>query len=635
MSTWTDTMPPDDGLPPVELYMDEPLANATRRKPITIDGECDSSEEQPTADPEHDAGPDKPANGGQSKHGYGAGRFELREDGNGVYYVETDKDGNAHDTWICGPLHVTAKTRDGTSNEWGRLLEWCDDDGQPHQWAMPSALLQGDGIEVRRELATGGLHIAPSGKARNLLTAYIQTTPVNVRARCVKRLGWHGSAYVTSNTVYGDATKERPVFQSESAVLPENSATGTVDDWRDKVAKLASGNTRLVFAISIALAGPLLELAGEDSGGFHYRGSSSTGKTTALRLAASVYGEPNRYVRTWRATTNGLEGTAAIHNDGLLILDEIHQADPLEAAEAAYMLANGQGKARASRTGSAREALTWRLLFLSSGEQSLAARLASIGKKATAGQEVRLADIPADAGRGMGVVEELHGLPSSGDLVAALAEGIATAHGTVGREWLALVARDRPGLASELRSNLDVVAHEITDGTDSGGQAFRVARRFALAAVAGDLATRYGLTGWRDTEALDAARTCYAAWLAEFGQGGNREERDLLQQVRAFLEAHGASRFESASGDDTITRDRVGFTRSDGNGGTEYLVLPEQFRCEIVKGHDPKWAAKVLAEHDWLLVQGGRNTCVEHIPAHGSGSVRVYVLTAKAAGGAE
>lgn len=73
-----------------------------------------------------------------------------------------------------------------------------------------------------------------------------------------------------------------------------------------------------------------------ESGGFHFRGSSSSGKTTALHLAASVFGQPSRYIRLWRTTANGLEGLAALHNDSLLILDELSQADPKEAGEAAY-----------------------------------------------------------------------------------------------------------------------------------------------------------------------------------------------------------------------------------------------------------------------------------------------------------
>lgn len=127
------------------------------------------------------------------------------------------------------------------------------------------------------------------------------------------------------------------------AIGPALSIAGTVDDWRDSVSRLASGNSRLIFALSAAFASSLVKMMGEDFGGFHFRGTSSSGKTTALKMAASVWGDPATYPRLWRTTANGLEGLAALHNDGLLILDKLSQIDPKEAGEAAYLLANGQG----------------------------------------------------------------------------------------------------------------------------------------------------------------------------------------------------------------------------------------------------------------------------------------------------
>ena len=148
------------------------------------------------------------------------------------------------------------------------------------------------------------------------------------------------------------SSDELVVFQNAHGIEPAFAVAGSVDEWRESVAALAAGNTRLVFALSVAFAGTLASLVGEDSGGFHLRGKSSSGKSTALRVAASVWGEPT-YVRVWRATANGLEGLAAMHNDGLLILDELSQCDPREAGEAACLLANGQGKSRAQRDGTA------------------------------------------------------------------------------------------------------------------------------------------------------------------------------------------------------------------------------------------------------------------------------------------
>ena len=205
---------------------------------------------------------------------------------------------------------------------------------------------------------------------------------------------------------------------------------------RDSAGRLAAGNSRLVFALSAAFAGALADVVGEDSGGFHFRGASSSGKTTILKAAASVWGEPSAYPRLWRATTNGLEALAALHNDGLLILDELSQIDPREAGEAAYLLANGQGKARASRTGTVRAAARWRLLFLSAGEESLTALMTRAGRKVNAGQEIRLADLDADAGAGMGVFEALHDQPTPTALALALKDAATRSHGAVGLAWL-------------------------------------------------------------------------------------------------------------------------------------------------------------------------------------------------------
>ena len=169
-----------------------------------------------------------------------------------------------------------------------------------------------------------------------------------------------------------------------------------------------------MLSVCAALAPPLLDLVEAESGGMHLRGSSSIGKTTALRVAGSVWGGggAHGYIRSWRATDNGLEGVALAHCDALLCLDELSQVAPQAAAEVAYMLANGQGKARAGRTGAARSAKAWRVLFLSTGEIGLADKIGEdprSRKRLMAGQEVRVIDLPADAGAGLGLFEELHG----------------------------------------------------------------------------------------------------------------------------------------------------------------------------------------------------------------------------------
>ena len=125
--------------------------------------------------------------------------------------------------------------------------------------------------------------------------------------------------------------------------------------------------------LSTALAGPLLWSAGFESGVFHLCGPSSIGKTTLLRVAASVWGSgaDNGYVRVWRATANGLEANMAGACDTLLPLDEVGQVDGKEIGQAIYMASSGVGKTRMTRDATLKASHKWRLLILSSGEQNL------------------------------------------------------------------------------------------------------------------------------------------------------------------------------------------------------------------------------------------------------------------------
>lgn len=522
----------------------------------------------------------------------------------GVYwhYATEGKDPVPIDTWICDPLHIAAKTRDESSSAWGRLLKWKDADGRPHQWAMPMELLEGDGADVRRELAHHGLRIAPGRKPRELLESYIKNQDVKDSALCVSRLGWHGGVYVTPGEVIGQSD-DVVVFQNCSAAESAFAASGTEGQWRSTVGALSAGNTRLVFAISAAFAAPLAELAGEDSGGFHLRGASSSGKSTVLKVAASVWGGPAQYVRLWRATANGLEGVAALHNDGLLILDELSQIDAKEAGQCAYMLANGQGKARASRTGAARQPARWRLLFLSAGETSLAALMAAEGRRANAGQEIRLADIESDAGCGLGIFDTLHHHGSGASLATALKDSASSYFGAVGRTWLRQVVNDRASVIETMNAGMrEFMAAVVPDG--AAGQVERVARRFALVAVAGELATHYKLTGWKKGEANAAAQACFRSWLEGFGGAGNAEERAIIRELKDFIDRHGDSRFSDASGNSEISHDRpvinrAGYYRQEA-GGRIYLFTSGGLR-DATAGHDFKRVITVLNDAGAIL----------------------------------
>jgi len=551
---------------------------------------------------------------------YGNGRFEIRSEG--VFYVESDSE-----RFICSPLDVSAQTLDATGNAWGRLLQWKDPAGNRHKWAMPIALLSGDSCaEFRAELMSSGLDISPNKKERSLLAVYIQKFPTDKRARCVERLGWYGGAYVLPMETIGGDKNETVVFQNPHMVEPAFSVSGTKEQWKTYVAAPAAGNSRLTFAVSLSFAGALLDIVKMEGGGFHFCGGSSKGKSTAQILAASIWGDPAKYKRSWRTTSNALESIALLSNDGLLILDEIREISPKEIGAAVYMLANGQAKSRANRSGLARRTQTWKTLFLSSGEIGLSELMRQVGERINTGQEIRMAEIS------IGDFENIHDYETPGRFADMLRENSSRYYGAIGLEYLRLLVEKRSEQADVIQKCIDsFVSFVVPEG--AAGQIYRVARRFGLVAAAGELATDFGLTGWSEGAAFEAAQICFDSWIESFGGTGDRETREILAQVRLFFEMHGNSRFSDVNEtDETKIVNRAGFYRTDSFGDKLekiYYVLPEAFKHEVCKGLNFRTVIKTLINAGWIEQGNGKTAQKQRIPALRSKPTNVYVFNGK------
>lgn len=413
--------------------------------------------------------------------------FSLDEEG--VWFNQAPKNDNDMPIriFVCSPLEVTAIVRDHANENHGRLLKFPDVDGHCHKWSMPMQLLAGDGTRYREELLSRGLLISPGKKTRELLHQYIQLSQPRSRARCVMQTGWHGKHFVYPNETIGNLDGEILLYQSTSSQQFGYSCGGTFDGWL-KISKLCQGNSRLIFALSIAFASPLLYHLGEENGGFHFRGPSSIGKTTALRVAGSAWGGID-YLQRWRATSNGLESIANAHNDSLLCLDEIEQMHSLEVGEVAYMLANGTGKTRADKQGGGRKKCSWRLLFLSTGEISLADHMQQGGKQVRSGQEIRIIDIPADTGK-YGLFEELHGFSSSAEFADFLNKSCAIDFGHSSKMFLTLIIEQQTEILTEVKNITKNLTLRFLP-RNATGQVVRAFNRFALVAAAGEVSTMH------------------------------------------------------------------------------------------------------------------------------------------------
>jgi uncharacterized protein (DUF927 family) len=557
--------------------------------------------------------------------------FTFRD--TGLWFEEgadLEEDAPGERVFVASPFEVVGEANDGTGNNWGLVLRWKDRDQRQHQWSVPKRLIHADGSRIAEELEDAGLHCNPSAKARNLLKQFIGGVRSKRRRICVDQTGWHVANgrhvfILPGGEAYGPAAStvilQTERAGSDHAFLP----AGELTDWQENLARLAQGNTRLAFGICIALATPLLDVVGGESGGFHFVGEARKGKSTIAYAAGSVWGKGARgaQVRTWRGTVNGLEGAAAETSDTVLILDEMGQALAPDIADVVYMLANGSGKQRAEKSGGARRTRTWRTQFISTGEITLAAKMGEAGRRMMGGLEARLVNLPAEPAGAMGVFQDLHGVKRPGEFAKRIEAAARTYYGTAGRSFVSSLVRERVTNQKRLVDRVKAAQAGFTrkhvpEGAATG--VTNVAERFALVGAAGELAIEWGVLPWAKGEAMTAAGACFQDWLAERGSVASSEDIEAIRQVQAFLIAHGESRFVPLRQDGSrvegqVVTNRVGWRTPNGKTGAEFLIEPEMWRTEVCKGLDPKRVAKVLIDRGVLVRRpNGRPTDLARVP---------------------
>lgn len=448
---------------------------------------------------------------------------------------------------IAGPFKVEG-VLSGANGRRSISLSWLGDLNQ-HCTATPavSDLANPRSSTIYNDLIGNGL-VVEIGRERQLADG-LRGVKHRLVARSVDTTGWHdldeaAPVYMLpSGAVVGRPAGS--VILANPCIRPgQFSAIGSLAAWNAAQGTYSAGNSRMVFAIAAALAGPALALTGEASGIFSFTGISGDGKSSCLRVAGSVWGGPGM-VRNWKGTMAGLEALLAGSSDGPLLLDEMGQAKQTEIADIVYMIGNEAGSNRMTRGLSAAGLKTWRTVALSAGEETLEAVMRKIGQEFKGGMEVRMLNIPSDAGKGYRVYETLHDQPDDNALSVLLAQACAANGGHVGPAFLAAfvgaVQADRDGLVRAWSASREAFIAKAA-GRDAAGPVKRAASRFALVAWVGEFAIAADALPWPAGHAEWAAATCFEAWVKARGHTGDSDTAAAVDRLRLFLSEHGPSR---------------------------------------------------------------------------------------------
>ncbi|MEW6352355.1 MAG: DUF927 domain-containing protein [Thermodesulfobacteriota bacterium] len=300
-------------------------------------------------------------------------------------------------TIAFAPILITGHLYDEEEGVSSLRVEWK----RPTGWRK-AIVDRGVVLDARRSVCLASLDFPISSENSRAVVRYLASFEAAnyaslPRARISSRLGWQGIkgalGFLWGRTLinsHGEILQTNDLDDHQSSDWRKNSiafrgqtagddqiaaayrSKGTLDAWINAV-RLLDGFPRAQLAVYAAFVPPLLPILEAPNFIIDWCGRTSTGKTTTLRVAASVWGRPEEYhpesvISTWDTTKVWTERASSILNGLPLILDDTKRVrHPNQVAELLYAIASGRGRGRGNLKSTA-VTRHWRTVLLSSGE---------------------------------------------------------------------------------------------------------------------------------------------------------------------------------------------------------------------------------------------------------------------------
>ncbi len=320
---------------------------------------------------------------------------------------------------------------------------------------------------------------------------------------------------------------------------PVLTQAGTLEEWKNNVAAAACHSSAMMFLISATFVAPTLKLFGIEAGGFGFNlfGKSSSGKSTALLAAASVFG--STFTGKWNATVTGLEERAQANSDLPFTLDSLEDVPaasrPAVMETMSYVLSSGSPKLRGKvyETKNGIASRRFRSLVLSTEEDQNRPR------HRTTGSAVRLIDVfvkPADSSF-FGIVDmfpEDVAVEARAEwaklFVKKVEAAVAQQHGTALEAFVRLLIMHRVKATERLKTyKAAFMLRNEFAGLNSVQN--RTLDAFAHVYAAGRLAIDMGTVPWAKERLLRAVGRCASTALAKSADRAQIGERNAKRLI--------------------------------------------------------------------------------------------------------
>jgi putative DNA primase/helicase len=481
-----------------------------------------------------------------------------------------------------------------------------------------SYLSRGQSSIVLERLYEAGLLI----EQETTLVQILRTADPHKEITILPTAGWHelpGQAdclvFATPAGAVIGAPAKTAIELDRSAALDSAHATrGSLDEWIAIISEVfrEDGVPHLRLGVMAGFAGPLLRLAGLDSCGIALSGRTTRGKTSAQKLAASVWSQQTAsqpgLLKSALTTLNALEDLLQTGDGTLLALDELAQLDGKAIGKLIFEIASGTGKSRLNADGSKRHSRTWRTFVMLSSEDPLERRVVEDRGAFTEGASLRILDIDVSS-------VEHRDRPALFQRIPQL-----QAHcGHAGPRFVEeLVRNGWNRCRDELRIDVLELARALVGGDAPNPALLRAAEPLAVIWKAAEFAREFGLI---PTDA-DCERVIRWAW-ESFLQGAERLVRQPEERAIEALSLFIAQRWDSTIRD--LDGSRPATREAEGWYDKNEICIPADLLSQASGNILPqKPLAKMLKERGLLARTEEHHNAVRF--REGKNRLRVYAL---------
>jgi hypothetical protein len=257
------------------------------------------------------------------------------------------------------------------STAFGNGLQLSAHNGpRKHTTMILGVTLAGDARELAKQLMMDRIMLTDTElqEFRRIMIPWMRKMEMikDAKPAPVIGLGWLNTGekigFATGHQIFMEDGTTSPISGVDRTLCKDYSPKGDPQVWRDAAAAvMGDGCFPIQAAVLTSFAAPLIGFTGVQGSIFslHSR-DSGTGKSSALKVAQAVWGDPVRGINALNDTTNSMTMKYGFLRNLPAYWDEVRMRDEVRGLVGLiYSLTQGRGKSRLSADAKMREVGTW------------------------------------------------------------------------------------------------------------------------------------------------------------------------------------------------------------------------------------------------------------------------------------